>query len=110
MNVLIGNPAAPKKDRVKGSKLNVKGSARNKTNTIVFSDKLTQAIKTIIKDSSVSLQTAKAVVRRGFGAYSTSHRPGVSRTAWGLARLKQFVRKKEGLSVNKKYIQDDDLL
>ena len=55
--------------------------------------------------------TAKAVVRRGFGAYSTSHRPGVSRNAWGLARLKAFgyllINDKPK---NPKYVGDNDLL
>jgi len=110
MSIFIGNPRAPKKDRVKGSRVNPPGSAKSKTNDIVFSDSVTKSIKTIIKDTGVSLATAKAVVRRGFGAYSTSHRPGVSRTAWGLARLKTFIKKFKGLPVKESYTQDDDLL
>ncbi len=55
--------------------------------------------------------TAKAVVRRGFGAYSTSHRPGVSRQAWGLARLRAFsYLLKNDRPQNPKYITDNDLL
>lgn len=110
MDIFIGNPRAPKKDRVKGSRINTPGSAKSKTNNIVFSDNVTKSIKTIIKDTGVSLPTAKAVVRRGFGAYSTSFRPGVSRTAWGLARLKTFIKKSKGQPVKKSYTQDDDLL
>jgi Family of unknown function (DUF5824) len=101
---------APKKDRIKGSLTNKVLSASTKRNSIVFSETLTNSIKSIIKGTNTSLSTAKAVVRRGFGAYSTSHRPNVSRTAWGLARLKQFVKKNAGLKVNSKYVQDDDLL
>jgi hypothetical protein len=100
---------APVRDRVKGSKVNKPGSASG-SGKIIFSDSTTKAIKTIIENSPVSLATGKAVVRRGFGAYSTSHRPGVSRSAWGLARLKAFVRKAKGLPGNKRYIQDNDLL
>jgi len=107
--MFLGAIPAPAIDRIKGSKKNKPGSAAG-GQRIDFSDKLNEAIKTIIKDSPVKLSTARAVVRRGFGAYSTSHRPGVSRTAWGLARLKQFVRKAKGLPVNKRYRQDDDLL
>lgn len=110
MDIFIGNPRAPKKDRVKGSRVNAPGSAGSKTNKIVFSDSVSKSIKTIIKDTGISLSTAKAVVRRGFGAYSSSHRPGISRTAWGLARLKTFVKKYKGQAVKKAYTQDDDLL
>ena len=55
--------------------------------------------------------TAKAVVRRGFGAYSTSHRPGVSRQAWGLARLRAFsYLLKNDRPRYPKYKADNDLL
>ena len=55
--------------------------------------------------------TAKKVVRRGFGAFSTSHRPNMNRVQWGLARLKAF----SYLLLNDKprsakYITDNDLL
>jgi len=57
------------------------------------------------------MPTAKAVVRRGFGAYSTSHRPGVSRNAWGLARLKAFgYLLMNDKPKNPKYLGDNDLL
>ena len=101
---------APPKDRIKGSRINKKGSASTSDGDIIFSEKLTASIIKIIADSDVRLPTARAVVRRGFGAYSTSHRPNVSRVAWGLARLKEFVKKSKGLKVKKSYIQDDDLL
>ena len=55
--------------------------------------------------------SAKAVVRRGFGAFSTSHRPGVSRQAWGLARLKAFsYLLKNDKPKNPNYRSDNDLL
>ena len=101
---------APKKDKIKGSVKNKPFSAANKKNTIFFSEKITNSIRNIISGTGISLSTAKAVVRRGFGAYSTSHRPGITRTAWGLARLKAFVKKFKGQQVNPKYVQDDDLL
>ncbi len=53
----------------------------------------------------------KAVYRRGAGAYSTSHRPGVSRAAWSMARVNAFLRLvKSGRPANPKYVQDNDLL
>jgi hypothetical protein len=101
---------APKKDRKKGSKANKPGSAATSKGKIDFSSRTLQSINTIIDGSPVKLSTAKAVVRRGMGAYSSSHRPGVTRNAWGLARLKEFVKKAKGQKVKKSYTQDDDLL
>ena len=87
-----------------------------------FEDSPTQQTKTIVdnhnedvKDMAswrkLRMPVAKAVVRRGFGAYSTSHRPGVSRQAWGLARLKAFsYLLKNNRPKNSKYITDNDLL
>ena len=111
--MFIGNldrTPAPLKERVKGSKVNKPGSAARSGRKITFSDSLNKSIATIVKGSNVSVATGRKVVRRGFGAYSTSFRPGISRTAWGLARLKAFVKKSKGLPVKKAYIQDDDLL
>ena len=101
---------APLRDRIKGSKINRPGSAATSRNSITFTEPVLKSIKSIIKGTRITMPTAKAVVRRGFGAYSTSHRPNVSRAAWGLARLKQFVKKYKGQKVKTSYIQDDDLL
>lgn len=55
-------------------------------------------------------------MRRGMGAYSTSHRPTItggapnSRQAWGFARVNKFLLKKGGTKVKATYTQDDDLL
>jgi hypothetical protein len=55
-------------------------------------------------------------MRRGMGAYSTSHRPTItggapnSRQAWGFARVNKFLLKKGGTKVKASYVQDDDLL
>ena len=121
----IAQTPAPKKDRVYGSKTNPKGSAKDKTGaqTIKFSPILLKSIKNKIDahnskypTKKVNLATAKAVVRRGMGAYSKSHRPTISggapnsRQAWGIARLNKFLLKKAGYRVKRAYIQDDDLL
>ena len=113
---------APKKDQIKGSKKNPKGSASGKSGGIDFSESTEKAIRGRIEKHNEDVQgmadwrklrmgTAKAVVRRGFGAYSTSHRPGVSRQAWGLARLRAFsYLLKNDKPQNPKYRSDNDLL
>lgn len=123
------------KERIYGSKRNVKGSARSEdaASAISFSSSLVNAIGSKVNTyndknptKKITLATAKAVVRRGLGAYSKSHRPTISggapnsRTAWGLARLNAFMRKKSGSStangavdfarIKSSYVQDNDLL
>ena len=131
----LARTPAPKRERVYGSKVNKPKSASStsQAKNIEFNDSLIDAISNKVskyneKNSTkkITLATAKAVVRRGMGAYSTSHRPTISggapnsRQAWGLARLNAFMRKKSGSSTangvvtsaptKKSYIQDDDLL
>lgn len=131
----LAQTPAPKSERVYGSKVNKPKSASTPSlaKKIEFNDSLIDAISNKVskyneKNSTkkITLATAKAVVRRGMGAYSTSHRPTISggapnsRQAWGLARLNAFMRKKSGSSTangvvssaptKKSYVQDDDLL
>jgi hypothetical protein len=121
----LAQTPAPKRDRIKGSSVNkpMSASSKKSATTIKFSDAVEKSIENKIRpfnkkypNNKVSMATAKAVVRRGMGAYSTSYRPTISggapnsRTAWGLARLNTFLRKKVGLPTKKAYIQDDDLL
>jgi hypothetical protein len=130
----LSKTPAPKKDKVYGSDKNKKNSASSKSSAknIEFSEGLVDVISTKVTNynskntNKISLATAKAVVRRGMGAYSSTHRPTISggkpnsRQAWGLARLNAFMRKKSGSTtangvvssspVKKAYIQDDDLL
>ena len=124
---------APKRDRISGSRVNRAGSAASKKNSIKFSEALSKKIKSLVSEynkanprKKITVPTAKAVVRRGMGAYSTSYRPTISggkpnsRQAWGLARLQAFMRKKTGSTtangvvtsrrIKKGYIQDNDLL
>lgn len=121
----ISQTPAPKKDRIKGSETNSKNSSENSLSAkeITFSTQTINSIKSILSDhnknstKSVDLNTAKAVVRRGMGAYSSSYRPTISggkpnsRVAWGLARLKAFLFKVENeTSKSGKYSQDNDLI
>lgn len=116
---------APKSERIRGSRKNKAGTAASKSSAkaIIFNAALDELIKKKVKEFNVkypskklSVATAKAVVRRGMGAYSATHRPTISggapnsRTAWGIARLNAFMKKKAGLKVKQAYIQDDDLL
>jgi stalled ribosome rescue protein Dom34 len=130
----LAQTPSPPKERIYGSKRNVSGSASSAdaARTISFSSSLQDSIKNKVKeynaknDAKITLATAKAIVRRGMGAYFKSHRPTItnnkpnSRTAWGLARLNAFMRKKSKSSsangvvvakrIKKSYKQDDDLL
>lgn len=131
----LSKTKSPKKDRIIGSKKNKKGSAKSSSSakSISFGERTMTTIKSKIKkyneknpNKKISVPTAKAVVRRGMGAYSGSYRPTItggkpnSRTAWGLARLNAFLRKKSGSKtangvvsssiIKKAYIQDNDLL
>jgi hypothetical protein len=109
---------APKKDRVKGSKKNKKGSASD-GKSIKFDKKTEEALKnkveghnkTASKGRKATLAMLKAVYRRGAGAYSTSHRPGQSRSAWAMARVNAYLKLlRSGKPAKATYTQDNDLL
>lgn len=112
---------APKKDRIKGSDKNPKGSASSakKSKSVTFSKQTEQALRNKVtehnekasKGRKTTLATLKAVYRRGAGAYSTSHRPGKTRNQWSMARVNAFLRLlKSGKPTNSAYTQDNDLL
>lgn len=131
----LSQTPSPKKDRIRGSKVNKKGSAASakSASKIKFGERTLNTIKKKVKEynsknprKKINVNTAKAVVRRGMGAYSGSYRPTIrggkpnSRVAWGLARLNAFMRKKSGSKtangvvnsapIKKVYVQDNDLL
>jgi hypothetical protein len=122
----IAQTPAPKKERIYGSNINKEKSSESNTSAkqIVFDEKTLKSIKNKVDkhneenpNNKITLASAKAVVRRGMGAYSKSHRPTISggkpnsRVAWGLARLNAFIYKiKNGVSKSGKYTQDDDLI
>jgi len=117
---------ARKKERIYGSKVNPKGSAASAASAkaIRFDKKTIAAIRKKVDnhnynypDRKIPISTAAAVVRRGMGAYSTSHSPTITggkpnnRVAWGLARLNAFMHKvRHTKSTSEKYNQDNDLL
>jgi hypothetical protein len=122
----LSKTPAPKKDRIYGSSKNKPKSSesKSKASSIILNPTVLKSINTILKEHNedfpkkkVPLSTAKAVVRRGMGAFSSSYRPTISggkpnsRVAWGLARLKAFVYKiQKGYSKSGKYKQDNDLI
>jgi N-acetylglutamate synthase-like GNAT family acetyltransferase len=122
----ISQTPAPKKDRIYGSSKNKPKSSesKSKASSIILNPTVLKSINTILKEHNedfpkkkIPLSTAKAVVRRGMGAFSSSYRPTISggkpnsRVAWGLARLKAFVYKiQKGYSKSGKYKQDNDLI
>jgi predicted ABC-type ATPase len=122
----IAQTPAVKSEQIYGSDVNKKGSSKDLKNAtkIEFSDKTLVSIINKVNEHNkkhpnkkITVESAKAVVRRGMGAYSKSHRPTISngkpnsRVAWGLARLNAFIYKiVNGKSKSGKYIQDDDLI
>ena len=114
----IAQTPAPKKDRVFGSSKNKAGSASSKktASNIELNESIVKTLAEKAKEynekhsSKVSTSTLKAVMRRGMGAFSTSHRPGMTRQGWGYARVNKFLKKKGGAQVKAAYVQDDDLL
>lgn len=126
---------APKSKRIYGSRRNKPGSAKSRTSAkkIQFSEKFKKTIRDKVSKYNkanpkrkIKTTTAYAIVRRGMGAFSQSHRPTIgkgkpnSRQAWGLARLSAAMRKKSksktangvvrSREIKTVYVQDDDLL
>ena len=55
----------------------------------------------------VTLGQLKKVYRRGAGAFSSSHRPGMTRGGWAMARVNMFLKMKRGGKVKKSYREAD---
>jgi hypothetical protein len=115
----LSKTPSPSKDRIYGSKINNEGSAasKNSAKNIELSSSVTKTLKNKRDEynakhpnNKVSLATLKAVFRRGAGAYSTSHRPNITRSGWAYARVNKFLLKKGGAKVKAAYVQDDDLM
>ena len=105
-------PAEPS-ERKKGSKKNPKGSAGEKGGKITFSEKTTNALKEKVKEHNskhskkVTLGQLKKVYRRGSGAFSSSHRPNMSRHGWAMARVNMFLKMMRGGKVKDSYRKAD---
>lgn len=115
---------APPKDQIKGSDENPSGSAADKTGGIKLSEGTEKTLQNKVTEHNdkmkeagrpdwtlVTLGALKAVYRRGSGAFSTSHRPGMTRAQWSFARVNAFLYlSRTGAPQNKNYVQDNDLL
>ena len=111
---------APKKDRIVGSDTNEPGSAASDGGQIKLNESINKALKAKVETHNkkylgdgqkATLAMLQKVYRRGAGAYSTSHRPGISRAAWAMARVNAFLYLlAKGKPKNAKYITDNDLL
>jgi hypothetical protein len=119
-----GDAKAPKKDQVKGSDVNSEGSAKNKSGDISLDEGTISSLKKKVEEHNAAMREAgkpdwthvrlsalKAVFRRGAGAFSTSHRPGMARDQWAMARVNAFMTlARRGRPENAKYTTDNDLL
>tara|TARA_R110000772_G_scaffold55472_18_gene126619 strand:+ start:1074 stop:1418 length:345 start_codon:yes stop_codon:yes gene_type:complete len=54
------------------------------------------ALDTKARESGVPIGIIRAVMRRGMGAWNSSHRSGVTQEAWGYARVNAFLEKGKG--------------
>lgn len=115
---------APPKDQVFGSDENPSGSAADKSGDIEISEatetalrnKMTEHNEQMDKDdrpdwTRVRMGALRSVYRRGAGAFSTSHRPGMTRGQWAMARVNAFLYlSRTGRPENPRYVMDNDLL
>ena len=110
-------PAKPS-ERRKGSKKNKPGSAKKPNKNIKTSKGTRARISEMMrkhnakgKGSKASMGRLMSVFRRGTGAFSRSHAPNMSRSGWGIARVKAFLYLlRNGRPSNPNYKQDNDLL
>ena len=107
-------PAKPSEKR-KGSSKNKPGSAGTKSDkAIEFSKKVIEALKNKVKEHNsknkkkVTLGQLKKVYRRGAGAFSSSHRPGMTRGGWAMARVNMFLKMVGGGKVKDSYRKADN--
>jgi hypothetical protein len=115
---------APKSDQISGSDKNRPGSAKNAAGRIKVSQAVRSGLQNKVRDHNAAMREDEkpswarttlgqllAVYRRGAGAYSTSHRPGVSRGAWAMARVNAYLYLlRNGRPQDSKYTTDNDLL
>ena len=105
-------PAKPS-ERRKGSSKNKPGSAGKGGGSITFSESVIKSLKEKVKTHNakskkkVTLNQLKKVYRRGAGAFSQSHRPGMNRHGWAMARVNMFLKMKRGGKVKDSYRKAD---
>jgi len=116
-----GDPPAKPSERISGSDRNEEGSASGSRGGIEISESTEKALRAKVdehnekhgdeKGKRVDLGMLKAVYRRGAGAFSTSHRTGVGREQWAIARVNAFLTLvRRGKPEDADYTTDFDLL
>ncbi len=116
-----GDPPAKPSERISGSERNPEGSASGSRGGIEISEATEEALRAKVEEHNekhgeddgkkVDLGMLKAVYRRGAGAFSTSHRTGVGREQWALARVNAFLYLvRNGKPEDADYTTDFDLL
>jgi hypothetical protein len=120
---LAATPAS-RRDRISGSKRNRIGSASSSSSgrSIQIDEATLTSLKSKVKEHNQSvangepwkkarLGALKSVYRRGAGAFSMSHRPGMTRNQWAMGRVNAFLKiLKSGRPENDRYTTDNDLL
>lgn len=122
---LAATPAKPS-ERVVGSSKNPSNSAASTSSAtnIDLSQEIVRALQVKVRihnkkmseldrpnHSMASIGMLKAVFRRGAGAYSVSHRPGMTRNQWAYGRVNAFLKMLDkGKPTNLRYVGDSDLL
>ena len=112
---------APPSERIRGSKRNPGGSAGGSRGGIKIDESTEKALRTKVEEHNekhgskkgkrVDAGMLKAVYRRGAGAYSASHRPGMTRNQWSMGRVNAFLTLvRRGRPENSSYVTDNDLL
>lgn len=115
---------APKKEQIVGSDKNKPGSAAGPGGSIKLSDAAETGLRNKVKEHNDEMKEAnkpdytratigqlRAVYRRGAGAFSVSHRPGMSRGGWAMARVNAYLYLlANGKPKRAAYVQDNDLL
>ncbi len=115
---------APPEDQISGSDENDPGSAQGKIGDIEISEETETALQNKADEHNAAMRerdrpewtrvrvgALRSVYRRGAGAYSSSHRPGIGRAQWAMARVNAFlVLARTGSPENPKYVGDNDLL
>lgn len=118
-------PALPS-ERIRGSEKNPAGSARSTSSgsSIELNETALRALNAKVREHNermreadkpahtmASLGMLKSVWRRGAGAFSVSHRPGMTRSRWAFARVNAFLHLlSTGKPKNARYTTDNDLL
>lgn len=81
------------------------------TRPISFGADADREISTLAAETGVSQDALRTVYRRGAATFTASHREGVTRSAWAMARCHAFTHLvQHGRPANSAYTSDNDLL